>query len=80
VVCSPHEIAAIRQACGNDFLIVTPGVRPAGVAVDDQQRILTPAEAISQGASHLVIGRPITKAANPKEAARQIVAEMMAGV
>ena len=80
VVCSPQEITAIRQACGADFLIVTPGVRPAGVSVDDQQRILTPAEAIRQGASHLVVGRPITAAVDPKAAARQIVAEMMEGV
>lgn len=76
VVASPLEAAAIRSACGSDFMIVTPGVRPAGSAVNDQSRIATPCGALKNGASHLVIGRPITAAANPKAAAEQIVAEM----
>lgn len=75
VVASPHEIRAIRQACGPDFLIVTPGVRPADAALNDQQRVLTPAEAIRAGADYLVIGRPITAAPDPVEAARRINAE-----
>ncbi len=61
VVASPHEISAIREACGSDFLIVTPGVRPAWAAEGDQKRIMTPREAVDLGADYLVIGRPITK-------------------
>lgn len=68
VVASPHEAAAIRQACGEDFLIVTPGIRPANTALNDQSRTTTPSEAIANGADYLVIGRPIT-AANDKKAA-----------
>jgi orotidine-5'-phosphate decarboxylase len=76
VVASPQEIAAIRTACGPDFLIVTPGIRPAGQAgTDDQARTLTPAEAVAAGATYLVIGRPITAAADPRAAAEAIVAE-----
>jgi orotidine-5'-phosphate decarboxylase len=74
-VASPHEIRAVRQACGPDFLIVTPGVRPADAAMNDQQRVMTPAEAIRAGADYLVIGRPITAARNPVEAAQRITAE-----
>ncbi len=76
VVASPQEAAAIRAACGDDFLIVTPGVRPAGAAIGDQVRIATPATALSDGADYLVVGRPITQAADPVLAARQIIAEM----
>ena len=76
VVASPQEAAAIRQACGKDFAIVTPGIRPAGVSVDDQQRVATPASALAAGASHLVIGRPVTKAENPLAALRRLAAEM----
>ena len=76
VVASPQEAAAIREACGEDFLIVTPGVRPAGSAVGDQVRIATPASALEAGADYLVIGRPISLAADPAAAARQIVSEM----
>lgn len=65
VVASPHEIAAIRAACGKDFLIVTPGVRPTWAAVGDQKRVMTPREAIAAGADYIVIGRPITNP--PKE-------------
>lgn len=76
VVASPLEAAAIRQACGPDFLIVTPGVRPAGAAQGDQSRVATPAGAIKNGASHIVVGRPITQAADKKAAAAAIVAEI----
>lgn len=80
VVASPLEIEAIRAACGPDFLIVTPGVRPSFAAVDDQKRIMTPAEAVKAGADYLVIGRPIAKAADPIQAAELIVGEIVAGV
>jgi orotidine-5'-phosphate decarboxylase len=76
VVCSPQEIEAVRAACGRDFLIVTPGVRPAGGALDDQRRVMTPARALEAGADLLVIGRPITGAPDPAEAARTIAAEL----
>ena len=76
VVASPKEIAAIRAACGPDFHIVTPGIRPAGQAgTDDQARTLTPAEAVAAGATYLVIGRPITAAGDPRAAAEAIAAE-----
>jgi orotidine-5'-phosphate decarboxylase len=76
VVCSPHEIAAVRTACGPGFLIVTPGVRPAGGSLNDQRRVMTPSRALEAGADLLVIGRPITGAPNPAEAARAIAAEL----
>lgn len=76
VVCAAHEIAAIRKACGKDFLIVTPGIRPKGAAINDQRRFMTPSEAFSAGADILVIGRPITDAADPAAAARAIAAEL----
>jgi orotidine-5'-phosphate decarboxylase len=76
VVCSPQEIAAVRAACGADFLIVTPGVRPAGSDMADQRRTMTPAEAMRAGADILVIGRPITGAPDPAEAARTIAEEL----
>lgn len=75
VVASPHEIRSIRQECGPGFLIVTPGVRPAEAAINDQQRVMTPREAIRCGADYLVIGRPITAAPDPVEATRRIAAE-----
>ena len=78
VVASPREAKAIRQACGEDFLIVTPGIRPAGASIDDQCRIETPASALKNGANYLVIGRPIRAAADPKAAAQSIVEEMNA--
>jgi len=76
VVASAREISALRQACGPDFLIVTPGIRPAHAATDDQARIATPASAIAAGADYLVVGRPITGAPDPVGAADAIVAEM----
>lgn len=76
IVCSPNEAAAVREAIGSDALVVTPGVRPAGDEVGDQARTATPADAIAAGASHLVIGRPITGAPDPAAAARAIRKEM----
>jgi orotidine-5'-phosphate decarboxylase len=79
VVASPLEIDLIRAACGSDFLIVTPGVRPTFASVDDQKRIMTPTEAVKAGADYLVIGRPIAKAADPVIAAQMIADEIVAG-
>lgn len=77
VVASPQEVRAIRNACGSDFEIVTPGIRPADQqGKDDQARTMTPAEAIEAGATYLVIGRPITGAPDPKSAAEQILATL----
>ncbi len=76
VVCSPHEIEAIRRELGKDFLVVTPGIRPAWAAAQDQKRITTPAEAIGKGADYLVIGRPVTAAASPRDAFALIVKEL----
>ena len=78
VVASPQETAAIRKTCGPDFAIVTPGIRGGGAqsSPDDQQRTLTPAQAIAAGSSYLVIGRPITGAKDPKQAARAIAEEV----
>jgi len=76
VVCSPQEIAEIREACGPEFLIVTPGVRPAGSDLADQRRVMTPAETVRAGADILVVGRPITAAADPAAAAKAIADEV----
>jgi orotidine-5'-phosphate decarboxylase len=77
VVASPQEVKAIREACGSDFQIVTPGIRPADQqGKDDQARTLTPAEAMAAGSTYLVIGRPITAAPNPREAAETIAATL----
>lgn len=77
VVASPREIADIRSACGPDFAIITPGIRPTWATANDQSRIMTPKEAVELGATYLVIGRPITAQENQVEAARKIVAEIM---
>lgn len=76
VVASPHEAAMARRIGGPDFLVVTPGVRPAGAAMDDQARAATPADALRAGASHLVVGRPVTASADPRAAALAVGAEM----
>ena len=76
VVASPLEIALIREACGADFVVVTPGIRPGGAATDDQARTLTPRDAVHAGASYLVVGRPITAAQDPGAAAEAIDREI----
>lgn len=76
VVCSPKEIAPIRRACGSDFVIVTPGIRPLWSEKNDQKRITTPREALQIGADYMVIGRPITAASDPREAAKRIIDEL----
>ncbi len=77
VVASPLEVPLIRQACGKDFTVVTPGVRPAFAASNDQKRIMTPAQAISAGSDYLVVGRPISAAEDPIAAADAIVTEIV---
>lgn len=77
VVCSPQEVAALRNNFGGEFMYVTPGVRPAGAQQDDQQRIMTPRQAIMSGASYLVIGRPITQAADPIAVLQTINADLI---
>jgi orotidine-5'-phosphate decarboxylase len=76
IVASPHEVAALRSDLGPDALLVVPGVRPAWAGADDQKRIMTPAQAVQAGADFLVIGRPITRADDPADAARRIAAEI----
>lgn len=76
VVASPHEVAVIRSACGPRFVIVTPGIRPADSSRNDQQRVMTPAQAIRAGVDYIVVGRPVLEAPDPVSAARAIVAEM----
>lgn len=76
VVASAHEIELIRKACGEDFVLVIPGIRPADSSTDDQKRIMTPGQASKKGANFIVVGRPVLKAKNPAEAARAIKAEM----
>lgn len=75
-VCSPQEVAALRKLTGPEGVLVIPGIRPAGAAVGDQKRIATPADALRRGASYLVVGRPISQAADPAEAAEAILREM----
>jgi len=79
VVCSAQEIEIVRKEVGPDFLIVTPGIRPAWAAAQDQKRIMTPAEAVRKGSDYLVVGRPITQAASPHEAFLKIVDELKYG-
>jgi orotidine-5'-phosphate decarboxylase len=76
VVASPQEVALVREACGRDFMIVTPGIRPAGSARGDQARTATPASAVAAGADYIVVGRPILEAADPAAAADAIVREL----
>lgn len=76
VVASAQEANSLRRACGKDFFIVTPGIRPAASETDDQRRVLTPAQAVEAGADVLVVGRPVTRASDPAAAARSIVEEM----
>ena len=78
LVLSPEEVAAVRQAVGPEILLVTPGIRPAGVAAGDQKRVMTAADAIRVGADLLVVGRPITQASDPKGAAEALVEEIAA--
>jgi orotidine-5'-phosphate decarboxylase len=73
VVCSPEEIAPLRKTLGNDFILMTPGIRPKGSNMDDQKRVMAPKDALDLGATHLVIGRPITQAADPNKAIEQIL-------
>jgi len=73
VVCSSHEIEILRKECGKDFVLMVPGIRPVGASLDDQQRVMTPQQAMAKGASHLVIGRPITGASAPLLAAQAIL-------
>jgi len=80
VVASAQECSALREEFGNDFIIVTPGVRPAGSGHDDQARVVTPAEAIAAGATHIVVGRPITDASDPAAEARAILGQLTARV
>ncbi|MER3433324.1 MAG: orotidine-5'-phosphate decarboxylase [Leptolyngbya sp. ERB_1_1] len=77
-VCSPQEVAQLRQVCGEEFVLVCPGVRPTWAAAGDQQRIMTPKQAIQAGATYLVIGRPITAAADPIAAFDRICEELEA--
>src|SRR5215468_10052183 len=76
VVASAQEAATLRSELGDDFLIVTPGVRPPGSGYGDQARVVTPAEAIASGASYIVVGRPITEASDPAAEAREILAQI----
>ena len=76
VVASPLEIERVREVCGGDFVVVTPGIRPSWAASGDQRRIMTPAEAIAAGADYIVVGRPITASDRPHEAANAIIAEI----
>lgn len=76
IVCSAEESAAVRKIVGPDMAVVTPGIRPAGSDAGDQKRVMTPADALQAGSSHLVVGRPIVKALDPQAAAAAILAEM----
>ncbi len=78
VVASPQETAAIREACGTEFVIVTPGIRGADAGADDQRRTMSAAAAVRAGSSYLVVGRPITAAPDPREAAGRLARELVA--
>jgi orotidine-5'-phosphate decarboxylase len=75
-ICSPEEIPALRAALGKDFILMVPGIRPAWAAANDQKRVMTPSEAMGAGANYLVIGRPITRADDPSQAAERIFNEL----
>jgi orotidine-5'-phosphate decarboxylase len=79
IICSAREVRELRRELGSGFAIVTPGIRPAGSAHGDQERVMTPSEAIAAGASHIVVGRPITASPDPAAAARRIVEEIASG-
>lgn len=79
LVCSPQEVAAVRAVVGAETVLITPGVRPAGASLGDQQRVATPEQALADGADLLVIGRPITGAADVQEAARELAASLAGG-
>ncbi len=76
IVCSAEEASAVRKIIGQDMALVTPGIRPAGADKGDQKRVMTPADALKAGSSHLVVARPIVKAEDPRAAAQAILAEM----
>lgn len=76
VICSPEEVALLRRNFGPDFILMVPGIRPSWVVAGDQKRVMTPKEAMQAGATYLVVGRPITGADNPMEAARRIMSEL----
>lgn len=76
IICAPTDIAAVRAACGQEFILMVPGIRPAWAAAHDQKRVMSPQEAIDAGATYLVIGRPITQADNPAAAYQTICAEI----
>jgi orotidine-5'-phosphate decarboxylase len=80
LVCSPNEVASLRKQFGSGPLLVIPGIRPEGADIGDQRRVATPAAAMAAGASHLVVGRPITRAEDPEAAARAIFEEMQSGI
>ena len=81
-VCSAQEVGKIRQACGPNFLLIVPGIRPQweGISSNDQSRVATPEQAIKDGADYIVVGRPIRNAPDPKEAAQKIVSEIEQGL
>lgn len=78
VICSPEEVSTLRAALGPDFILMVPGIRPSWSSTQDQKRVMTPKEAVMSGATYLVIGRPITGATDPADAARRIVEEIAA--
>ena len=80
IVCSPWEAKAIKELCGENFKTVCPGVRPKWSVANDQERIMTPKDAILNGCDYLVVGRPVTKNENPVEAAKKVLAEIEEGV
>lgn len=77
VVCSPAEVKILREACGKDFILMVPGIRPSWAKSDDQKRVLTPRQTMEAGATYLVIGRPMTETENPAETAKRIASELV---